>query len=81
MTVPSRKRGWRRYYAMIRDLKLLMFKSERQAPAVPAASKEINLDNLYASVATNYKKRKHALTLTCADGSEYILVTGLVTSM
>ena len=63
---------------MIRDLKLLMSKSERQAPPVPAASKEINLDNLYATVATNYKKRKHALMLTCSDGSEYILVTGLV---
>lgn len=74
--VSSRKRGWRRYYTMIRDLKLLMFKSEREAPAIPAANKAINLDNLFAAVASHYKKKKHALTLTCADGSEYMLVCG-----
>ena len=75
VTAASGKRGWKRHFVLLRDLKLIFLKSDKGSH-YNKAKKHIDLDNAYASTASYYTKRKHGFTVVTADGSEYLFIAG-----
>lgn len=75
LTAPSGKRGWKRHFGIVRDVKLLLWKSDKKAQC-QSVKQFIDLDNAYASVATHYTKRKNGFTITTSNGSEYLFIAG-----
>ena len=70
------RRGWKAYYASLRDMVLDLHKNDHQpATILIGDTNAIRLHHAFAQEATNYRKRQHVFRLRTADWAEYLFQT------
>lgn len=70
------RRGWKAYYASLRDLILYLHKNDDQPPTISIGdTNAIRLHHALAQEATDYRKRQHVFRLKTSDWAEYLFQT------
>lgn len=73
------KRGWRLFYATLRDLVLYLHREEnigfRKSQLQASVANSIRIHHSIASVATDYPKKKFVFRLVTAESAEYLFET------
>jgi hypothetical protein len=69
VAAPFGKRGWKMYFCRLQELILLL--SSDESPTPPPAF-QIKLHHAFASVASDYRKRKNVFRLILADRSQFM---------
>ncbi|KAK3578721.1 hypothetical protein CHS0354_010106 [Potamilus streckersoni] len=75
---PIGKRGWRMFYATLRDLILYLHKDEhgmKRASFVEGSHNAIRIHHCLASKAADYTKKQHVFRLQTSDWAEYLFQT------
>ncbi|CAF0885842.1 unnamed protein product [Adineta steineri] len=73
---PFMRRGWKAYYASLRDMVLYLQKNDQQpATILVGDTNAIRLHHAFAQEATDYRKRQHVFRLKTADWAEYLFQT------
>uniref|UniRef100_T1L028 SEC7 domain-containing protein n=2 Tax=Tetranychus urticae TaxID=32264 RepID=T1L028_TETUR len=75
---PFGKRGWKMFYATLRDLVLFLHKDEqgfRKNQLYESLHNSIRIHHALATPATDYTKKQHVFRLQTADQSEYLFQT------
>ncbi|RWS01089.1 PH and SEC7 domain-containing protein 2-like protein, partial [Dinothrombium tinctorium] len=75
---PFGKRGWKMFYATLRDLVLYLHKDEhgfRKNQLYESLHNSIRIHHALASRATDYTKKQFVFRLQTADGAEYLFQT------
>ena len=75
-SAPFMRRGWKAYYASLRDMILYLHKNdEHPAAIVIGDTNAIRLHHALAQVAVDYRKRQHVFRLKTSDWAEYLFQT------
>ena len=72
------RRGWRLFYATLRDLVLYLHKDEngfRKSQLQESFANSIRIHHSIASVANDYPKKKFVFRLITADYAEFLFET------
>ena len=70
------RRGWKAYYASLRDMILYLHKNDQQPSSVLAGdTNAIRLHHAFAQEALDYRKRQHVFRLKTSDWAEYLFQT------
>lgn len=70
------RRGWKAYYANLRDMILYLHKSDEQPPNMSIGdTNAIRLHHALAQEAIDYRKRQHVFRLKTSDWAEYLFQT------
>jgi len=70
------RRGWKAYYASLRDMVLYLHKNDQQTATMSIGdTNAIRLHHAFAQEATDYRKRQHVFRLRTADWAEYLFQT------
>ena len=70
------RRGWKAYYASLRDMILYLHKNDEQPAAIVIGdTNAIRLHHALAQVAVDYRKRQHVFRLKTSDWAEYLFQT------
>lgn len=75
---PFGKRGWKMFYATLRDLVLFLHKDEqgfRKNQLYESLNNSIRIHHALAAPATDYTKKQYVFRLQTADQSEYLFQT------
>lgn len=75
---PLGKRGWKMYYATLRDLVLYLHKDEqgfRKNQLYESLHNSVRVHHALASKATDYTKKEFVFRLQTADQAEYLFQT------
>lgn len=73
---PFMRRGWKTYYACLRDMVLYLHKNDQQSSTIIAGdTNAIRLHHAFAQEAGDYRKRQHVFRLRTADWAEYLFQT------
>ena len=78
------RRGWKLFYATLRDLVLYLHKDEngfRKSQLQESFTNSIRIHHSIASIANDYPKRKFVFRLITADYAEYLFETRFVCSL
>lgn len=72
------KRGWKMYYASLRDLIFYLYKDQhgmKKGQLIQGSNNAIRIHHCLASKASDYTKKQHVFRLMTADGAEYLFQT------
>jgi len=70
------RRGWKAYYANLRDMVLDLHKNDQQpATILIGDTNAIRLHHAFAQEALDYRKRQHVFRLRTSDWAEYLFQT------
>ena len=73
---PFLRRGWKAYYASLRDMILYLHKNDEQPPSISIGdTNAIRLHHALAQEAVDYRKRQHVFRLKTSDWAEYLFQT------
>lgn len=75
---PIGKRGWKMFYAVLRDMVLYLHKSEhvtRKAGVYNSVNNAVRIHHALATKATDYTKKRHVFRLQTADWAQYLFQT------
>ena len=75
---PIGKRGWKMFYATLRDMVLYLHKDEhamKKTGTYDNMSNAIRIHHSLATKATDYTKKQHVYRLHAADGAQYLFQT------
>lgn len=73
---PFLRRGWKAYYATLRDMVLDLHKNDHQPSTILIGdSNAIRLHHALAQEANDYRKRQHVFRLRTSDWAEYLFQT------
>jgi PH and SEC7 domain-containing protein len=76
VSAPFLRRGWKAYYASLRDMILYLHKNDEQPPAISIGdTNAIRLHHALAQEAVDYRKRQHVFRLKTSDWAEYLFQT------
>ncbi len=78
MLAPIGKRGWKMFYATLRDLVLYLHKDEqgfRKNQLYESLNNSIRVHHALASKANDYSKKQFVFRLITADHAEYLFQT------
>lgn len=79
VVAPVGKRGWKMFYAVLKDLVLFLNKDEhafRKSAFFDNMSNSIRVHHAVARKASDYTKKQHVFRITTADWAEYLFQTG-----
>ena len=80
LSAPFGRRGWKMFYATLRDLILYLHKDEsglrKNTVVYQNMANAIRVHHSLATKATEYKKKQYVFRLRTADGAEYLFQTG-----
>ena len=75
-SAPFLRRGWKAYYASLRDMVLDLHKNEHQPTTILIGdTNAIRLHHAFAQEAVDYRKRQHVFRLRTSDWAEYLFQT------
>ena len=77
------KRGWKMFYATLRDTVLYLHKDEhgfKRSALCDHMGNAIRVHHALATKATDYKKKQHVFRLKTADWAQYLFQTRWVRS-
>ncbi|CAF1319228.1 unnamed protein product [Adineta steineri] len=73
---PFLRRGWKAYYASLRDMILYLHKNDQQPTTILIGdTNAIRLHHAFAQEAVDYRKRQHVFRLKTSDWAEYLFQT------
>ncbi|UJR13665.1 hypothetical protein I4U23_000677 [Adineta vaga] len=73
---PFLRRGWKAYYASLRDMVLYLHKNDQQPTTILIGdTNAIRLHHAFAQEAVDYRKRQHVFRLKTSDWGEYLFQT------
>ncbi|CAF4693128.1 unnamed protein product [Rotaria sp. Silwood1] len=73
---PFLRRGWKAYYANLRDMVLYLHKNDQQPTTILISdTNAIRLHHAFAQEALDYRKRQHVFRLKTSDWAEYLFQT------
>ncbi|XP_064595518.1 PH and SEC7 domain-containing protein-like isoform X3 [Liolophura sinensis] len=75
---PFGKRGWKMYFATLRDMILYLHKDDhgfKKGNLVESANNAIRIHHALATKATDYTKKQHVFRLQTCDWAEYLFQT------
>lgn len=76
---PIGKRGWKMFYATMRDMVIYLHKDEhgfkKSALVADNMSNCIRIHHALATKATDYRKKQHVFRLQTADWAQYLFQT------
>ncbi|CAF1313659.1 unnamed protein product [Rotaria sordida] len=73
---PFLRRGWKAYYANLRDMVLYLHKNDQQPTTILISdTNAIRLHHAFAQEAIDYRKRQHVFRLKTSDWAEYLFQT------
>jgi PH and SEC7 domain-containing protein len=73
---PFMRRGWKAYYASLRDMVLYLHKNDQQSSMVIAGdTNALRLHHAFAQEAVDYRKRQHVFRLRTSDWAEFLFQT------
>ncbi|KAK2181651.1 hypothetical protein NP493_386g03008 [Ridgeia piscesae] len=78
MAAPMGKRGWKMFYATLRDTVLYLHKDEhgfKRSALCDHMGNAIRVHHALATKATDYKKKQHVFRLKTADWAQYLFQT------
>ena len=75
---PLGKRGWKMYYAVLKDMILYLHKDEhaaKKSTCYENLGNAVRIHHALATRATDYTKKQHVFRLQTADWAQYLLQT------